>query len=106
MNTTHIRVLLALASIMPLAACDSARSGAEAAVRENLKDPESARFGEFYYNEDTKRACLTVNAKNSFGGYGEEQEASLINRSSGWVVDDIANVAHEGCIISFADNQD
>jgi hypothetical protein len=42
------------------------------AVRERLKDPESARFGTLIGGRDRKgvfSACGWVNAKNSLGGY-------------------------------------
>ena len=42
------------------------------AVRERLKDPESARFGTLVGGQDQKgvfSACGWVNSKNSFGGY-------------------------------------
>lgn len=41
------------------------------AVQEQLKDPESARFGEvdIFPLLDGEMACGTVNAKNTFGGY-------------------------------------
>lgn len=45
----------------------------KAAVREKLKDPASAIFGEMfsYVSTEKKRhTCGTVNAKNSYGGYG------------------------------------
>ena len=46
----------------------------KAKVREVLKDPESARFGEVWAAGDSQYvACGYVNARNSFGGYtGEE----------------------------------
>ena len=79
-----------------LSAC-SERSGAEKAVREALKDPDSARFGEFYYNADTKKACLTVNAKNSMGGYTGDQQAEMTKGEDGWSVDAIAELDQETC---------
>jgi hypothetical protein len=43
-------------------------SGAEKAVLASLRDPDSAKFGKFtLVGQD--RACLTVNARNSVGGY-------------------------------------
>jgi hypothetical protein len=106
MHTSWIRCVLgasiALAACT-LAGCGGMKNGAEAAVRESLKDPDSAQFGQFYFNEKTQKGCMEVNAKNSFGGYGEEQEAFLIHTSEGWTVDDIAHVAHDGCVQNFAD---
>ena len=46
----------------------------KAKIREALKDPESARFGDVWAAGDSQYvACGYVNARNSFGGYtGEE----------------------------------
>jgi hypothetical protein len=55
----------------------------------NLKDPDSARFGEFYFNTDTKKGCLVVNAKNSMGGYTGDRVASVKRSDAGWEVIDI-----------------
>lgn len=68
-----------------LSACDRNRSGAEDAVRGALIDPDSAKFGEFYFNEKTQRGCLAVNAKNSMGGYTGEQQAYVEKTDDGWV---------------------
>ena len=44
------------------------------AVRERLKDPESAIFRDVYFvNRVAPVACGWFNAKNSFGGYGDWQ---------------------------------
>lgn len=102
MNNTHLRVMLALACIAPLTGC-SGKSGAEAAVRERLKDPESARFGDFYYNAETKRGCLTVNARNTMGGYVGDQQAHVERTAEGWVVPDIADEYHDTCGTDYAD---
>lgn len=58
-----------------LAAC-SETSAIEDAVRQNLIDPESARFGEIieYTDKDgSARVCVEVNAKNRMGGYVGEK---------------------------------
>jgi hypothetical protein len=62
------------------------RDGLEAqqAVREIMKDPDSARFGEMTY-KDNNNICLTVNGKNSMGGYTGDQEA-YIERINGKLV--------------------
>ncbi len=47
------------------------------AVRNSLKDPDSAKFGSFVLiGEDG--ACITVNARNSFGGYVGDRHAYLV----------------------------
>jgi hypothetical protein len=46
-------------------------------VRDNLKDPESARFGQMFAAKPKEggmpMVCGYVNAKNSYGGYVGEQ---------------------------------
>jgi len=80
-----MKKLVLFGMIALLSACDNNRSEAEEAVRSKLKDPDSAKFGEFSYNAETQKACLTVNAKNSMGGYTGDQQAFL-NKSDGkWV---------------------
>ena len=47
------------------------KSIVESGVRQSLKDPQSAQFGQMYASEDgeTITVCGLVNSKNSFGGY-------------------------------------
>jgi hypothetical protein len=88
---------------LALPGCDRNRSGAEAAVLENLKDPDSAEFGEFYYNEGTGRGCLSVNAKNSLGGYTGAQQAYVQKSGDGWTNREIVDKSPEFCREVFAD---
>jgi hypothetical protein len=46
------------------------KSAIEAAVKENLRDPGSAQFGDLVLSESGQRACIQYNGKNAFGGYG------------------------------------
>lgn len=101
-NTTW-RVATALALTLCLSACDTMKSGAEAAVRDTLNDPDSARFGELYFNEDTQRGCLGVNAKNAMGGYVGEQQAYVEKTESGWEVHGIGDIPLDSCRNVFAD---
>lgn len=59
-------------------------------VRQNLRDPDSAKFGKIvaFDVKDAdgrveKRACATVNAKNSFGGYVGDKQAYLRKKEGG-----------------------
>ena len=61
------RILIALL----LTGC--AQHKIEAQVREALRDPDSARFGEMSISADGTLACGTVNAKNGMGGYTGDQ---------------------------------
>lgn len=97
--------VVALAALAMLATgCNRAKSSAEQAVRENLKDPDSARFGEFYYNAKLKRACLTVNAKNSMGGYIGNQQVLLTRTDNGWDWNSPIEESPEDCRKNWADN--
>lgn len=75
--------MIVLAALAMLGGCGEEKA-AQQAVLEVLKDPDSAKFGEFYYNSDTKKACLSVNAKNSMGGYTGEKQVLLVNGEMGW----------------------
>ena len=79
-----------------LAGCGS-ESEAKKAVLENLKDPDSAKFGKFT-QVDEKSACFTVNARNSMGGYTGDQQALLRKYDNKWVVMDIDKLSHEMCL--------
>jgi len=82
-----------------LSACGGAESDAKKAVLEALKDPDSAKFGEFT-QVDEAHACLTVNARNSMGGYTGDQQALLTKDENGWKVDFITErLNHEECIV-------
>lgn len=70
-----MRKQLAIAALAFLTvACSPTERAVQAAVEEGLKDPESARFGEFSVSSKGSHACISLNAKNSYGGYvGERQ---------------------------------
>ncbi|KZC74976.1 hypothetical protein [Sphingobium yanoikuyae] len=92
-----------MVATMTLCACDRNKSGAEDAVRQALKDPESGKFGAFYFNGKTKKGCLTVNAKNSMGGYTGDQQAYVQQSDEGWLTIGIADVSQDSCRRVFAD---
>lgn len=98
-----MKKLILLAALALLAACGNGRSGAEVAVRESLKDPDSARFGDFYFNDKTHKGCLAVNAKNSMGGYTGDQLAFVEKADDGWQVYDISDVSFDLCRHDHAD---
>ena len=66
----------------------SEESKMESAVRAQLKDPDSAKFGKLIVI-DGKMACLPVNSRNSFGGYTGEKYFVMkqSNDGGGWVID-------------------
>lgn len=96
-------IMAIAAATLTLTACDRNRSAAEDSVRQSLKDPSSAQFGDFYYNEKTKRGCLTVNAKNSMGGYTGDQQAYVEPSDNGWLTIGIADLSQGSCRHVFAD---
>lgn len=71
-------------------------------VKQSLKDPDSAKFGEI--TETTgpmgKYACVTVNARNSFGGYtGDFQMAMIWDKEYGWVMlNELDKQTHSECV--------
>lgn len=88
-------ITLALCAAFTLTACD--KSGAQKSVLASLKDPDSAKFGDFYFNQTTKKGCLTVNSKNSMGGYTGEQQAYVEKKDTGWETIGIAEITLESC---------
>ena len=77
--------LLPLSAAFVLAACSNT-SAIEEAVRQNLIDPDSAKFGEIveYIDADGKAmACVMVNAKNRMGGYTGESIVVAMKTSDG-----------------------
>ena len=80
------------------------------AVRKILLDPDSAKFGSVYIESSPKkpgkpiinsnlfRACITVNSKNSYGGYsGDQQAMAFMNEQRKWEVVYIHNHDQETC---------
>ena len=53
------------------------------AIEKNLKDPDSAKWGDRYITKN--KVCVTVNSKNSFGGYvGNESYCATKNKDGDW----------------------
>lgn len=90
-------LLLAFGLSMLLSSC-GIESDAKKAVLGSLKDPDSAKFGEF--TQVDEYACLTVNARNSMGGYTGDQQATLNLINKEWTVVSIAEISHDTCISS------
>lgn len=74
-------------------------SRAKKAVLKKLKDPDSAKFGQFTLIKNTV-ACLTVNAKNAMGGYSGNREATLMKVIDNFIVIDFLDerLSHDQCI--------
>lgn len=58
-------------------------------IRNRLKDPQSAQFKEIKLSKSGNRSCIIWNAKNSMGGYGEWNIASLKLKNDKWEVVDM-----------------
>jgi hypothetical protein len=101
-----LRLLAVFATVTTLTACTSNRSGAEEEVRRNLKDPESAKFGDFYFNPTTKKACLVVNAKNAMGGYTGDGVILLNKTDDGWQYVSDNDTDFDTCKTALADKAD
>ena len=106
----QMRTLVAsLFCTLILGACGD-ESAIKDAVRENLKDPDSAKFGKITVVDTGKKnghggsirvACVTVNAKNSMGGYGGNKQATVGTMDEKWVVGGaFLEVSHESCVNS------
>ena len=82
--------LTLLLPLLALVACSSSpQQDIEAAIRRHLKDPASATFQNLRVSKYQSYACISWNAKNGFGGYGEWSLARLIHTQSGWQVKDL-----------------
>jgi len=83
--------LLMASVLLSLSACENAAfdNSMRKAVREKLKDPDSAKWGEVHTYKS--HACLEVNSKNSYGGYTGKQVAWLHTYDGGqsWSLDKI-----------------
>ncbi|HHQ4309280.1 TPA: hypothetical protein ACSP7Y_005369 [Serratia fonticola] len=69
----------------------------ESFIREDMKDPDSAKFyhGEFPYPQKTAIYCGLVNGKNSFGGYVGKTLFSVLIFDGADNKIDIVSLAHD-----------
>lgn len=83
-----------------LTACDSTNkteTEVRNAVLKGLKDPESAKFGAFK-PVGSDGACIVVNARNSFGGYGGDKQAIVMKLEGQWFLVLTESLSEEQCI--------
>ncbi len=92
-----IKISAAILGCLLLAGCGGSESEAKKAVLENLKDPDSAKFGKFSQVGESL-ACLTVNAKNSMGGYTGDKQAFLKKIDGKWEFITTQEISHDMCI--------
>jgi hypothetical protein len=93
----NIEIAAAIFGCLLLAGCGRSESEATKAVLESLKDPYSAKFGKFT-EVGENRACMTVNAKNSLGGYTGDKQAFLKKIDGKWHFIGTEDVSHDMCI--------
>lgn len=103
-NMRVFKVLLASLISMTLLGC-GAESDVKEAVRKGLVDPDSAKFGKItIFDQKSKDgkveqgACVTVNAKNSFGGYVGEKQLYLSKTDDGWLYIMSLDIGHGLCV--------
>lgn len=90
------KLFVLLPLVLMLAACGE-ESNVKKAVRATLIDPDSGIYGEFnLIGKDA--ACITVNAKNTFGGYTGDKELFLKKVNGTWIVGSTKEVSHLTCI--------
>ncbi len=85
--------------------CSSDNTDVENVIKQRLKDPESARFQSIAMNSAKNIACVTWNAKNSFGGYGESTLSSLRKTADSWQIDNL-EVQDDYCTQQYLDALD
>lgn len=88
--------LIVLAALTLLGGCGEEKAAQEAVLKA-LNDPDSAKFGEFYYNPATGKGCIGVNAKNAMGGYTGEKQVELVKATDGWAAVGDMEFSHEDC---------
>ena len=90
--------LLLLPAVL-LVGCDGREGNVKQAVRASLSDPDSAKFGRITFNSRKDLACVTVNAKNKFGGYvGDEVFFMAALKTGEWSRQSTVNTSHDGCV--------
>lgn len=68
-------------------AAKKADTESKAAILAQLKDPDSAKFGDIVMTKSDKGTnvgCRAVNAKNSMGGYTGFKQAALYEKDGHW----------------------
>lgn len=86
-------VWLSILTALFLTGC-SEQSSVEEVVQNHLKDPTSAIFKDYVVSDGNQYACISWNAKNSFGGYTGWEVAYLKKMDGVWTVD---SMKHAPC---------
>lgn len=90
------KIIICIVAVL-VSGCGGVESDIKKAILADLKDPGSARFGSYVLVDET-HACMTVNAKNSMGGYTGDQQAFMKKVEGKWnfVLSD--DVSQEWCV--------
>lgn len=102
------KIIIISLSLILSACSNSGESEIKSAVRNTLKDPSSAQFGELAIftapdpekEPDLGGACIVVNARNAMGGYSGDKIAILLKHPDTggvWEVSKIEDIPFEGC---------
>jgi|GEM_PF-1855615 hypothetical protein len=107
MNCNQIISIKKVASILlitwaglSLSACGESTE-MQNVIKPKLKDPDSAKFGKHSViatKSGATFACMTVNAKNSMGGYAGDKQATLYKGKNGWVHIGFLDMNQETCL--------
>jgi hypothetical protein len=88
--------VLSFAGVMLIKQFNSPTKIIKQTVLSTLRDPESAKFGPIAIQGQD--ACITVNAKNGYGGYTGEQGVWLHQNNQGvWFVRNTTAINYEVC---------
>lgn len=96
------KLFIAIIVIFALAACGD-NEKLKNAVRDDLKDPDSAKFYD-YEIFNGNRACYVINAKNSMGGYTGKKTAILFKNDGNWQVINFLDFDLATCVEMFTKN--
>ena len=95
-NIVLFAALAALSTSMFAAGVSKDETAARKAVAASLKDPGSSKFGQF--TTVSNDGCLTVNAKNAYGGYTGDQQALVSKIEGKWIVIGVEAWSHTACV--------
>lgn len=108
------RIAMTLLGFGAVAGCgpsesQKTESDIQNAVPADMIDPNSAIFGELSFTASRNSACITVNGKNSFGGYTGNQQA-IVRRdpqTGAWISTAVnSHMSHALCIEAIANDRE
>jgi cytochrome c2 len=99
---SEARLLCAFLAALALASCSSPEEEAKGAVRRELKDPESVRFGQYTLVRGN-RACLAIEAPGASRGFTGERQAIILKAETHgenrkWSLVGVYEERHDECV--------